>query len=73
MPNVDSAAEAAARLRDLYRRMDTEEGAREGHVLAARFPFSTEVRAWYVASLLSTDSALALRTARDHRWRQCPL
>src|SRR3977135_798991 len=63
-----SEARAVTRLRDLYRQVDMEQGAREGRALVVQFPASTELRAWYVANLAKTDATLALRLARDLRY-----
>lgn len=61
-------AEAIARLRELYRLSDEHTLVREGRALIVRYPSSTELRAWYIAGLASTDSSTALEMARQLRF-----
>src|SRR5258708_7534841 len=52
-----SSDEAAgiAKLRARYQKLEYSRGAEEGRDLVARFPASTELRAWYVGNLAPID------------------
>src|SRR5258708_838686 len=65
-----SSDEAAgiAKLRARYQKLEYSRGAEEGRDLVARFPASTELRAWYVGNLAPIDRPAADRMARALRY-----